>query len=70
MRNDDLWYLRQLELADTDLKERLISEIESEVKEQGACDHVKIFKQIFDEREADKKITFEPTTLESYSDIY
>ena len=57
-------------MADDALKQRLINDIEMKVKEEGECDHVTVFKQVFAEREADKSIEFEPTTLERYPDIY
>ena len=41
-----------------------LEDIEKTVEEKGECDHVEVFKQVFAEREADKTITFEPTTIE------
>lgn len=46
MDEDNLWYLRQLELQDTQLKERLIERVQA--VQDG--DHMQIFKDFFRER--------------------
>jgi len=70
LQNDELWYIRQLEPEDDNVKQRLLTEIQSQVEEEGQADHVKVFQQIFTEREADAERYFEPTTLETYDELY
>lgn len=46
LNNDNLWYLRQLELSNSDDKDKYLQMVEPEAD----GDHVKVFKEIFDER--------------------
>jgi len=60
LNNDDLWYLRQLDMESSRLKAKMIKEIES----QPDRDHVEGFKKIFGD------LGYREVAVETFQDVY